>query len=363
VLVTDGRRLTAIRSVGPDGKPAGSTSRADRCGVSSCKSPLPFEPRVTSRFSLSAPAPGARRESRASRRGLRRAGSAPPCDRRVAAWSRSPAGPAKPAAWSDPPQPAATRRRTCIFVVQPGHSAWRARSQGDLIGRVGASGTVTGPHLDYRIIKNGTYVNPLIELKQMPQGRADRRRRARAFARRATTTSRAERRVAADGLRKRRRGCRPRQIIVLMSSCRHSGRCGPCRTALRVASVPYDVVNTDEARALASGNPLSFLHVTAPEIDLPAGTNPYDGAVYEQAGRNLRGSKRAAPLVHRDEPSLYLYRLKMGSHSQIGVAGCFSLDEYEGGLDQEAREDAQGQRGRSHAHMHRACARRPASCS
>jgi murein DD-endopeptidase MepM/ murein hydrolase activator NlpD len=43
-------------------------------------------------------------------------------------------------------------------------------SQGDLIGRVGASGTVTGPHLDFRIIKNGTYVNPLVELKKMPKG-------------------------------------------------------------------------------------------------------------------------------------------------------------------------------------------------
>ena len=53
--------------------------------------------------------------------------------------------------------------------------------------------------------------------------------------------------------------------------------------AQMVASVPYDVVNTDEARALADGNPLSFLHVSRPEIDLPQGTNPHSGPVYDRA--------------------------------------------------------------------------------
>ncbi len=120
-------------------------------------------------------------------------------------------------------------------------------------------------------------------------------------------------------------------------------------TAARVASVPYDVVSTDEARALASGNPLSFLHVTRPEIDLPAGTNPYDGRVYEQAVRNFEGLKRAAPLVIEDAPSVYFYRLKMGSHSQIGVAGCFSLDEYDGNLikrHEKTRKDKEDDRTR-----------------
>jgi uncharacterized protein (DUF1015 family) len=98
-----------------------------------------------------------------------------------------------------------------------------------------------------------------------------------------------------------------------------------------VASVPYDVVSTDEARTLAAGNPLSFLHVTRSEIDLPAGTNPYDPVVYAQALHNLEALKREAPLVLDDEPALYAYRLTMGSHVQVGLAGCFSVDEYEKG--------------------------------
>src|SRR5947207_7818606 len=98
--------------------------------------------------------------------------------------------------------------------------------------------------------------------------------------------------------------------------------------ASRVAAVPYDVVSTAEARALAAGNPLSFLHVTRPEIDLPPDTGAYDDAVYAQATLNFEELKRAAPLLIEDEPSLYLYRLRMGTHEQTGVAGCFSLDEY-----------------------------------
>ncbi len=54
-----------------------------------------------------------------------------------------------------------------------------------------------------------------------------------------------------------------------------------------MASVPYDVVNTDEARALADGNPLSFLHVSRPEIDLPPGTDIYSDAVYRKAVENF----------------------------------------------------------------------------
>src|SRR4030095_14848121 len=98
--------------------------------------------------------------------------------------------------------------------------------------------------------------------------------------------------------------------------------------AERVASVPYDVVTTEEAKALVAGNPRSFLRVTRSEVDLPPGTNPYDAAVYSQAVRNLEELKRAAPLFLDDEPSLYFYRLRMGTHSQVGLAGCFSLDEY-----------------------------------
>lgn len=119
--------------------------------------------------------------------------------------------------------------------------------------------------------------------------------------------------------------------------------------APRVASVPYDVVNTEEARALAGGNPLSFLHVTRSEIDLPPGTNPYDAGVYAKAVSNFEHLKAAAPLVHEQEPSLYLYRLRMGTHEQIGLAGCFSVDEYDRGLvkkHEKTRKDKEDDRTR-----------------
>jgi uncharacterized protein (DUF1015 family) len=99
--------------------------------------------------------------------------------------------------------------------------------------------------------------------------------------------------------------------------------------APRVASVPYDVVNTEEARALAHDNPLSFLHVTRSEIDLPPDTDPYSPRVYEQAVRNLEELKRSAPLVVEGEPALYFYRLRMGAHEQTGLAAAYSVDEYD----------------------------------
>ena len=99
--------------------------------------------------------------------------------------------------------------------------------------------------------------------------------------------------------------------------------------AAAVAAVPYDVVNADEARALAAGNPLSFLHVSRAEIDLSPDTNPYADAVYAKAVENLVTLKARAPLVLEDVPSLYVYRLRMGEHVQTGIAGCFSLDDYE----------------------------------
>src|SRR5690606_31155111 len=84
--------------------------------------------------------------------------------------------------------------------------------------------------------------------------------------------------------------------------------------APRVASVPYDVVDASEARDLAAGNPLSFLRVTRSEIDLPADVGPYDDEVYARAVENLAALRREAPLAVDDEPSLYLYRLRMGPH-------------------------------------------------
>jgi uncharacterized protein (DUF1015 family) len=98
-----------------------------------------------------------------------------------------------------------------------------------------------------------------------------------------------------------------------------------------VASVPYDVVNTDEARALAEGNPLSFLHVSRPEIDLPAGTDIHSDAVYRKAVVNFENLISSCPLEKETEPSLYLYRLIMGDHEQVGIVAVCSIDEYDNG--------------------------------
>ncbi|HEY0081487.1 MAG TPA: DUF1015 domain-containing protein, partial [Pyrinomonadaceae bacterium] len=103
----------------------------------------------------------------------------------------------------------------------------------------------------------------------------------------------------------------------------------PVAQVEQVASVPYDVVNTEEARALAEGNPLSLLHVTRPEIDLPEGTNIYSAEVYARAAENFQKLVETCPLETEAEPSLYLYRLVMGTHEQIGVAACCSVDEYD----------------------------------
>ena len=101
--------------------------------------------------------------------------------------------------------------------------------------------------------------------------------------------------------------------------------------AQMVASVPYDVVNSDEARALADGNPLSFLHVSRPEIDLPPDTDIHSDVVYRKAVENFEKLIAEAPLEKEMEPSLYLYRLIMGDHEQIGVVAVASIDEYDNG--------------------------------
>jgi len=95
-----------------------------------------------------------------------------------------------------------------------------------------------------------------------------------------------------------------------------------------IAAVPYDVVSTDEARVLAEGNPLSFLRVSRPEIELPAGADPYGAGVYQRAAERFR-DLRSTAFVLEDEPSVYVYRLRMGGHTQTGLAACFSIDEYD----------------------------------
>lgn len=100
--------------------------------------------------------------------------------------------------------------------------------------------------------------------------------------------------------------------------------------AAAVAAVPYDVVDANEARALVDGAPLSFLRVGRAEVELPRDADPYGAPVYRRAAENLARLRRDGVLVDETEPSLYVYRLRMGDRTQVGVAGCFSVDEYEG---------------------------------
>ncbi len=98
--------------------------------------------------------------------------------------------------------------------------------------------------------------------------------------------------------------------------------------AARVCELPYDVFSSEEARRLAAGNPLSFLRVSKPEIDLPPGTDPYAPEVYAKGKENY--ARFIAQDVLRQEPSprFYLYRQVMGPHSQLGLVAAASCREY-----------------------------------
>ncbi len=98
--------------------------------------------------------------------------------------------------------------------------------------------------------------------------------------------------------------------------------------AIAVVAPPYDVVSTEEARALASGRPNSFLHISRPEIGLPVGTDPYSDAVHAQAAGNLERLKALGLIVQDDAPGYYAYRMRMGDHRQTGVAVTVSADAY-----------------------------------
>ncbi|MEO1616779.1 MAG: DUF1015 domain-containing protein [Planctomycetota bacterium] len=96
-----------------------------------------------------------------------------------------------------------------------------------------------------------------------------------------------------------------------------------------VASVPYDVVNRDEAASLADGNPDSFLHVIRPDIDLPGETNPYADEIYDTAAKNLRRLMEDGVLSQDGEDAIFLYRQVMNGKSQIGVVCCCHIQDYE----------------------------------
>jgi len=98
--------------------------------------------------------------------------------------------------------------------------------------------------------------------------------------------------------------------------------------AAQICELPYDVMSSDEAREMAAGKPLSFLHVSKPEIDLPAGTDLYSPEVYAKGAENFQKLISQGALKQDDKPNFYLYRQIMGGHAQVGLVAAASCEEY-----------------------------------
>ena len=102
--------------------------------------------------------------------------------------------------------------------------------------------------------------------------------------------------------------------------------------AARICELPYDVMSSDEAREIAANNPLSFLHVSKPEIDLPFGTDVYAPEVYAKGKENFERFIAQNALRRDSQRSFYLYRQIMGKHSQVGLVAVASCEEYLSGV-------------------------------
>lgn len=96
----------------------------------------------------------------------------------------------------------------------------------------------------------------------------------------------------------------------------------------KIAALPYDVMDSDEAREMVKDNPYSFLHVDRAEIDLPEDINMYDTEVYKKAKKNLDKMISDGLYIEDDKPNYYIYRQVMGNRSQIGLVACASIDDY-----------------------------------
>lgn len=106
----------------------------------------------------------------------------------------------------------------------------------------------------------------------------------------------------------------------------------PVTLAEKVAALPYDVMNTAEARAMAAGNPYSFLHISRPEIDLPEDVDSHSEPVYQRGGENLAGFIARGTLIQDGADCYYVYRQKMGAVVQTGLVACSGVDDYQSGI-------------------------------
>lgn len=102
--------------------------------------------------------------------------------------------------------------------------------------------------------------------------------------------------------------------------------------APKICELPYDVMSSEEARGMAAGNPLSFLHVSKPEIDLPPGVDLYSPEVYAKGRENFRKLIDSGALAQDPAPAFHLYRQTMGAHSQLGLVAAASCQEYLDGI-------------------------------
>lgn len=117
--------------------------------------------------------------------------------------------------------------------------------------------------------------------------------------------------------------------------------------AEKVAALPYDVVDREEARAIGEKNPDSFLHVDRAEMDLSPDTDLYDAKVYEKARENLKGMEEKGILIQEAAPCYYLYELTRKGKTQTGIVGCSSIDDYMNGIVKKhelTREDKEQDR-------------------
>jgi uncharacterized protein (DUF1015 family) len=117
----------------------------------------------------------------------------------------------------------------------------------------------------------------------------------------------------------------------------------------RVAELPYDVVSSEEARAIAGGNPYSFFHISKPEIDLPDTVNLYDDIVYATGKKNFDSFISQGILQQDEKPRLYLYTQVMHGRQQHGLVACVSIDDYFSGTVKKhelTREDKERDRTR-----------------
>jgi uncharacterized protein (DUF1015 family) len=106
----------------------------------------------------------------------------------------------------------------------------------------------------------------------------------------------------------------------------------PKALAAKVAALPYDVMNTEEARQMAEGNPYSFLHISRPEIDLPPEVDPHADTVYAKGEENLAKFIADGVLAQDERDCFYIYRQKMGSITQTGLVACAAVDDYRTGV-------------------------------